>query len=63
MPFFAASSAASAIAFASSVFVAIGFSQITCFPALSAAIEISACESFGVHTHTMSISGSFTTSI
>ena len=62
-PFFAASAAASAIAFASSVVDAIGFSQITCFPAFNAAIETAACSLLGVQTLTISISGSLIISI
>ena len=63
IPFFAASAAASAIAFASSVVDAIGFSQITCFPAFNAAMETAACSLLGVQTLTISISGSLIISI
>ena len=62
IPFLAASSAASAIALASDAVLAIGFSQITCLPASSAAIETSACALLGVHTLIISISGSLTIS-
>ena len=42
--------AAAAMASASGTVLASGFSHSTCLPASSAATEISACESPGVHT-------------
>ena len=48
--------AAATICSASATVFAKGFSQITCLPALSAAIAISACESPGVQISMMSIS-------
>ena len=45
-----ARAAAAAMASASATELAIGFSHSTCLPASSAATEISACESPGVHT-------------
>ena len=50
MPRARARCAAAAMASASATVLAIGFSHSTCLPASSAAMEISACESPGVHT-------------
>ena len=50
--------AAAIIFFDSATFIAIGFSQMTCLPALRASTVIGQCRLFGVQTFTASISGS-----
>jgi hypothetical protein len=52
-----ASLQAAIIASHSATETAMGFSQITCLPALAAAIVSRMCSEFGVTTYTMSMSG------